>query len=317
MLYVEKLGVVMWSPSNPTTGASQMMVYDRDQSGTAVTNHWAGAFAKLDFDNIHATQGRCPGLRPNSGDPNNSCSPSGDATAPSYGGPSDTAAADNNMTWGNTVPLDASRDDGYSDGTLSLQGVRAYDPNMNQWTTPDAYSGRVNDPMSQHPYMWNDNNPVQYADPSGYDPAAAVLPLQIGGAIAGGIVCPECVGFGILMGLAGGLSLSQHGADEKQPAAEPHPEPAPAPDGGERSIGGFTPTSYGEGRLQGSRGDGGVSDEAAESALKEKPTRQANGRDIYKGADATVVTEGKSLVTAWPTSSKGTRIKPPGKPKSR
>ncbi|HVA27298.1 MAG TPA: hypothetical protein VNF68_03915, partial [Candidatus Baltobacteraceae bacterium] len=50
-----------------------------------------------------------------------------------------------------------------------LQGVRAYDPNMNQWTTPDAYSGRVNDPMSQHPYMWNDNNPVQYADPSGYD----------------------------------------------------------------------------------------------------------------------------------------------------
>ncbi len=168
MLYVEKLGVVMWSPSNATTGASQMMVYDRDQSGTAVTNHWAGAFAKLDFDNIHASQGRCPGLKPNSGDPNNSCSPSGDGTAPSYGGPSDTAAADNNMTWGNTIPLDASRDDGYSDGTLSFQGVRAYDPNMNQWTTPDAYSGRVNDPMSQHPYMWNDNNPVQYSDPSGY-----------------------------------------------------------------------------------------------------------------------------------------------------
>jgi hypothetical protein len=46
--------------------------------------------------------------------------------------------------------------------------VRAFDPNMNQWTTPDAYSGDVHDPMSQHPYMWNSNNPVQYSDPSGY-----------------------------------------------------------------------------------------------------------------------------------------------------
>jgi RHS repeat-associated protein len=58
--------------------------------------------------------------------------------------------------------------DGYYDGTVTLQGVRAFDPNMNQWTTPDAYSGDVHDPMSQHPYMWNSNNPVQYSDPSGY-----------------------------------------------------------------------------------------------------------------------------------------------------
>jgi RHS repeat-associated protein len=71
-------------------------------------------------------------------------------------------------TTGNPI-LDASREDGYFDGTLSLQGVRAYDPNLNQWTTPDAYSGDVRDPMSQHPYMWNDNNPVQYSDPSGYE----------------------------------------------------------------------------------------------------------------------------------------------------
>jgi RHS repeat-associated protein len=69
---------------------------------------------------------------------------------------------------GNPI-LDASREDGYFDGTLSLQGVRAYDPNLNQWTTPDAYSGDVHAPMSQHPYMWNDNNPVQFADPTGYD----------------------------------------------------------------------------------------------------------------------------------------------------
>ncbi len=64
--------------------------------------------------------------------------------------------------------LDAARSDGYYDGNIAIQGVRAFDPNMNQWTTPDAYAGDVHDPMSQHPYMWNNNNPVQYADPSGY-----------------------------------------------------------------------------------------------------------------------------------------------------
>lgn len=40
---------------------------------------------------------------------------------------------------------------------------------MNQWTMPDAYAGDVHDPMSQKPYMWNGNNPITYADPSGYD----------------------------------------------------------------------------------------------------------------------------------------------------
>ena len=58
------------------------------------------------------------------------------------------------------APLDAKREDGYFDGTIAIQGVRAYDPSMNQWTAPDAYSGDVHDPMSQHPYMWNENNPV-------------------------------------------------------------------------------------------------------------------------------------------------------------
>ena len=65
--------------------------------------------------------------------------------------------------------LNAQRSDGYSDGINTFQGVRAYDPNMNQWTTPDAYAGDVHDPMSQKPYMWNGNNPVQYSDPSGYE----------------------------------------------------------------------------------------------------------------------------------------------------
>jgi len=30
--------------------------------------------------------------------------------------------------------------------------------------------GRIHDPMSQRAYMWDNNNPVTYSDPSGYDP---------------------------------------------------------------------------------------------------------------------------------------------------
>ncbi len=60
--------------------------------------------------------------------------------------------------------------DGFSDGFNTFQGVRTYDPNAGQWTTPDAYHGDVHDPMSQKPYMWNRNNPYAYSDPSGYAP---------------------------------------------------------------------------------------------------------------------------------------------------
>jgi hypothetical protein len=38
---------------------------------------------------------------------------------------------------------------------------------VGQWTTPDAYAGDVHDPMTQKPFMWDRNNPYQYADPSG------------------------------------------------------------------------------------------------------------------------------------------------------
>ncbi len=58
--------------------------------------------------------------------------------------------------------------DGYSDGYNVFQGVRAYDPQLQTWTTPDAYAGDVRDPASQKPYMYNRNNPFEYADASGY-----------------------------------------------------------------------------------------------------------------------------------------------------
>lgn len=65
--------------------------------------------------------------------------------------------------------LGLSGTDGIADGVNIIQGVRTYDPLQGQWTTPDAYAGEVHDPMSQKSYVWNRNDAIQYADPSGYD----------------------------------------------------------------------------------------------------------------------------------------------------
>jgi YD repeat-containing protein len=70
-----------------------------------------------------------------------------------------------------------------SDGVNTFQGVRQMDNMTNQWVTPDAYAGRVEDPMSQRPYAWNGNNPVQYSDPSGYQ--AVAIPVAGGFALEG------------------------------------------------------------------------------------------------------------------------------------
>jgi len=59
-------------------------------------------------------------------------------------------------------------------GNVNIQGVRAYDPTTAQWSSPDAYKGEVHDPMSQREYMWNNNNPISYSDPTGYDYVIAV-----------------------------------------------------------------------------------------------------------------------------------------------
>ncbi|HEV3090565.1 MAG TPA: hypothetical protein VGX91_03875, partial [Candidatus Cybelea sp.] len=60
------------------------------------------------------------------------------------------------------------RPDGYSMLGGWVQGARSYDPTSGQWLTPDAYAGDVHDPMSQKPFMWNNNNPAEWSDPTGY-----------------------------------------------------------------------------------------------------------------------------------------------------
>jgi hypothetical protein len=59
--------------------------------------------------------------------------------------------------------------DGFTDGFNTIQGARSYDGESGAWTTPDAYAGEVDDPMSQKNYIWNRNNSMAYSDPSGYD----------------------------------------------------------------------------------------------------------------------------------------------------
>jgi RHS repeat-associated protein len=67
-----------------------------------------------------------------------------------------------------SVPYAMTRSDGYGLVGGLVQGARTYDPTSGQWLTPDPYAGDVHDPMSQKPFMWNNNNPLEYQDPSGY-----------------------------------------------------------------------------------------------------------------------------------------------------
>lgn len=65
--------------------------------------------------------------------------------------------------------LGMPRRDGLTDNFDTFQGVRSYDSTAGTWTAPDAYAGDVRDPATEKAYMWNGNNPVGYADLSGFD----------------------------------------------------------------------------------------------------------------------------------------------------
>ena len=52
---------------------------------------------------------------------------------------------------------------------------------------PDPYAGDVRDLMSQKPFVWNGNNPVEFNDPSGYCPNGAAWGLA--GPLVVGVWC--------------------------------------------------------------------------------------------------------------------------------
>ena len=63
--------------------------------------------------------------------------------------------------------LGMARTDAMTDGFNALQGARTMDVNAGTWTTPDAFPGYQDDPSSQKAFVWNENNPVQFSDPTG------------------------------------------------------------------------------------------------------------------------------------------------------
>lgn len=67
--------------------------------------------------------------------------------------------------------LSAPNPNNITNGWTVFQGVRTYDPTAGAWTTPDAFAGTIQDPMSQKSYVYNRANPVAYADPTGFGPA--------------------------------------------------------------------------------------------------------------------------------------------------
>lgn len=144
VVYVGKLAMTNESSSTGIT------VIDRDMTGQQVATHMPTDFSAW------------------------SSAPAGRTTQPGSKDATDTLVSgainsDNDQYAPAEPALAAGRTDGYDDGYgNTFQGVRAYDENTSQWTAPDAYAGEVHDPMSQKPFMWNRNNPIAYADPTGY-----------------------------------------------------------------------------------------------------------------------------------------------------
>ncbi len=157
------------TPLDPTfTG---LTLWDRDSSGSVVSDHNSSGYDSTTQPNpFHKTY--CTGAYNGSAN---------------FTGPS-TMAGNPGMFVGQGTLLSEPGSDGIYDGANIIQGVRTYDSTANTWTTPDAYAGDINDPLSQRSYMWNRNNPVSYSDPSGY----CLEDLCIGeGIVAGAVILAE------------------------------------------------------------------------------------------------------------------------------
>lgn len=142
------------SGSSPTTCEANALVADRDVSGTLVDWHnatgTAGTFATPDLFNVISVR--------------NSYQLVGvDGVFPAAGTAVTAPAGDF---------IGMARVDGYQIGNLTFQGVRAYSSLLQQFTTPDAYAGSLDTPVSQRPYTWVGNDPVSNIDSSGFETVA-------------------------------------------------------------------------------------------------------------------------------------------------
>jgi YD repeat-containing protein len=146
VLYVGTIGEVALNP--PNNFSHDVFTNDRDYAGQQYQFHNSAVYSQFSP----------PGTRL---ELNTTKFGELDIMPPSWG--SDTPVQQDNAM--STI---SSREDGYQMDGVTIQGVRAYDPTSSQWSSPDAFSGDVDDPMSQKPFIWNGNNPLSYGDPTGY-----------------------------------------------------------------------------------------------------------------------------------------------------
>jgi YD repeat-containing protein len=194
---VDELALEHLALKNSGKSGAPWIVYDRDFTGSAADEHTGTAFQGFsvsgNYYNIYKKGGQ------------------GIATIfgqyPGMGG------------FASSPVVDMIRTDGYNLGGLTFQGVRAYDSNAGQWTTPDDYAGDVSSPLSQMQYQWNAGNPITHGDPSGYYTSI----------ITGGQSCDDGSGgnaqqddsCGGSSGVSGGLSIWLGGGDWGTPGQNP------------------------------------------------------------------------------------------------
>ena len=75
----------------------------------------------------------------------------------------------------------------YTDSTTGLQYLRAryYNANTHRFQTKDTYQGTTTQPITRNNYIYANNNPINFVDPSGH---VGVLGIIAGGAILGAVV---------------------------------------------------------------------------------------------------------------------------------
>jgi hypothetical protein len=83
--------------------------------------------------------------------------------------------------------------------------------------SPDPFKGVLEDPQSQHPYLYCHGNPIKYSDPSGYSTEDELEMVRGAGEAALGIATSILGGF--IIGGGGGMSATGGGAVLGVPAA--------------------------------------------------------------------------------------------------
>jgi YD repeat-containing protein len=147
-------GLTFWDrgPANPTTGVTMYLCHNINGTsvvGTATNTGCGGSWLQSN-GNTYKMAGPTSFLF-------TSAEFGGYKSVPKY-----------QIGIGQGALLGLARDDGMTDGLNTLQGVRNVDVNAGTWTTPDAYPGNVDDPVSQKSYLLDNGNPISNRDPSGY-----------------------------------------------------------------------------------------------------------------------------------------------------